>query len=213
MARLYRTVSYPVGKTVSMGDMGSAADVMGHIYQQSTAINQRLDYKEEHEVMDFDEAVARTMTFEGGGKVHMTAGDPGGLTKWGISARAFPGVDIANLSEEQAKFLYRNNYWDKVNADKLPDVLASHVFDAAVNMGPNKAARLLQRSINLIATTRGGPGVQVDGGIGPETLKAVAAYKPDQLATIFRHLRSTEYVRLAVEGGKGKFLFGWLNRT
>lgn len=163
--------------------------------------------------MSFDEALERTLDFEGGGKVHKVAGDPGGTTKWGISARAFPGIDIENLSKEQAKLIYKNNYWNAVKADSLPEELAPHVFDAAVNMGPQKAAAILQRAINLIATTRGGPGVMVDGQIGDQTLTAAAAYKPDQLTTIFRHLRASEYVRLAQTGTMGKFLFGWLARA
>lgn len=213
MGRLYKVANYPVNATADMGTTGSATNILGHLFQQATAVNEILRIPEEHETVDFDEAVTRTLEFEGGGKLHNNPGDRGGLTKWGISQNAFPGLDIANLTEEQAQFIYRNNYWNKVEADKLPDQLAHHVFDAAVNMGPHRAAELLQQSINLIATTRGGPGVVVDGGIGPQTLKAVAAYKPDQLTTMFRHLRSTEYVRQAVENGKGKFLFGWLNRA
>jgi lysozyme family protein len=213
MGRLFRVTNYPLNATIDMGATGSATGILGHLFQQSTAVNELLRIPEEHEVVPFEDAVDRTLAFEGGGKLHNNPGDRGGLTKWGISQNAFPGLDIASMTEEQAKLIYRNNYWNKVEADKLPPEIAHHVFDAAVNMGPHRAAELLQQSINLIATTRGGPGVVVDGGIGPQTLKAVAAYKPDQLTTMVRHLRSTEYVRQAVDNGKGKFLFGWLNRA
>jgi lysozyme family protein len=213
MGRLHKVRNYPINTTPIDYGLGGATNILGHLFQQATAVQELLRIPEEHEVVPFEDAVTRTLALEGGGKLHKVNGDPGGLTKWGISQRAFPGLDIASLTEETAKLIYRNNYWNKVKADELPDVLASHVFDAAVNMGPNKAARLLQQSINLIATTRGGPGVTVDGGIGPQTISAVAAYKPEELTTIFRHLRASDYVRQAVEGGKGKFMFGWLNRA
>lgn len=84
-------------------------------------------------------------------------------TKFGISAAAYPGVDVAGLTLEEAGVLYRRDYWDRVRGDALPGPLALLVFDAAVNAGVGRAARWLQEAV----------GVAADGAVGPMTLAAV----------------------------------------
>ena len=37
--------------------------------------------------------------------------DPGGETKYGISKRAHPDVDIASLTPESAAEIYKDYYW------------------------------------------------------------------------------------------------------
>ena len=46
--------------------------------------------------------------------------DPGGLTKFGISQRAYPDVNIRDLTLDGAKTLYRKDYWNRCSCDKLP---------------------------------------------------------------------------------------------
>lgn len=84
-------------------------------------------------------------------------------TNWGISAAAYPDVDIRALSRQQAAALYRRDYWNRVRGDDLPPPLALLVYDFAVNSGVNRAARTLQQVL----------GVAQDGAIGPVTLAAV----------------------------------------
>lgn len=88
--------------------------------------------------------------------------DPGGETKFGISKRAYPALDIAALTCDEAKAIYRRDYWDVVRGDSLPPGLALLTFDAAVNSGPSRAVRWLQAAC----------GASVDGIMGPETLAA-----------------------------------------
>ena len=57
----------------------------------------------------FDKAFANVLRYEGG----MTR-DTGGLTKYGISARANPDIDVANLTIDDAKRLYKKRYWDQI---------------------------------------------------------------------------------------------------
>jgi len=92
-------------------------------------------------------------------------------TKFGISAAAYPDLDIFTLTEDQAKVLYRQDYWAKISGDQLPPPLALMVFDAAVNNGGHRACLWLQQAV----------GVAVDGMIGAITLDAVreAAARPD----------------------------------
>jgi lysozyme family protein len=123
----------------------------------------------------FEQAFAVVVGHEGG--YDATRADPGNWTggavgrgelrgtKFGISAAAYPALDIANLALAAAQAIYRRDYWDRVQADALPPPLALLVFDAAVNNGPDRAIRWLQ----------GAAGVAEDGTIGPATLTAVNA--------------------------------------
>ena len=72
--------------------------------------------------------------------------DPGGETKWGISCRANPGIDIKNLALDEALKIYKNKYYDvykdykrePVDLDSMPLSLAVAVFDTGVNCGVNR---------------------------------------------------------------------------
>jgi lysozyme family protein len=81
----------------------------------------------------FDAAVNEVLGEEAG-YVNNPA-DPGGETKWGISKRAFPQVDIASLSRDDAKALYRTHYWDPLTPYHLGGKFQLVAFEAAVNQG------------------------------------------------------------------------------
>lgn len=109
----------------------------------------------------FDQCFERLIGHEGG--YVYDARDPGGETKYGISKRAYPQLDIRNLTLIHAQAIYRRDYWDKCRCGELPAGVAFDVFDAAVNSGPAQAARWLQAAV----------GAKADGVIGPVTLAAV----------------------------------------
>lgn len=88
----------------------------------------------------FDKALAFVLKWEGG--YTCDPDDPGGETRWGISKRAHPGLDIANLTEEQAAEIYRTEYWDGAGCDDLPYPLDVCIFDCAVNCGVHVAKRI-----------------------------------------------------------------------
>lgn len=93
----------------------------------------------------FDDAVSFVLAVEGG----YVADDAGkGPSKYGINKSANPDVDIANLTTDQAKDIYRTNYWEAINADNLPANVRLLAFDTAVNMGPAAARRLLKEANN-----------------------------------------------------------------
>jgi lysozyme family protein len=129
----------------------------------------------------FEQAFAIVVGEEGGFTAN--AADPGNWTggavgkgacrgtKYGISAAAYPTLDIAALTADQARGIYKRDYWDKVAGDGLPPALALIVFDAAVNNGAARGARWLQAAA----------GVEQDGDIGPQTLAAVAKADPTAL--------------------------------
>lgn len=121
----------------------------------------------------FDRAFARTLRFEGGHVNHPE--DPGGETKYGISKQSYPDLDIGGLSVEDAKRIYKRDFWDALNLDEFPDLLAEAMFDAAVNSGKRAATLWLQKALN----------VQADGVIGPKTMAAVKAADENKLAMRF----------------------------
>ena len=91
--------------------------------------------------------------------------DPGGETKWGISKREYPNLDIANLTRDQAIAIYKTDYWDKIDGDALPVGVGFQCLDFAVNSPISTAIRALQRAV----------GVADDGIFGPASLAALKA--------------------------------------
>jgi lysozyme family protein len=89
---------------------------------------------------DFDRAFTFVIGEEG--NYSNDPNDPGGETKFGISKRAHPDVDIVNLTEDGAKAIYKRDYWDVLGLDKLPWSVSLCLFDSAVNQGV-EAARTL----------------------------------------------------------------------
>lgn len=116
--------------------------------------------------MTYDEAFELLIGHEGGYVNHPK--DPGGETKYGISKRAYPGEDIAGLTLERAKAIYRRDYWDRVEAEALPPEVRFDVFDVAVNSGVSTAVKMLQRAAFA----------EVDGVIGPKTRLALKSMNP-----------------------------------
>ena len=66
--------------------------------------------------------------------------DPGGETKYGISKKAYPKVDIKHLTLDDAVEIYKNDYWLPAKVEQLPEGLQGQYFDMVVNQGKVKAA-------------------------------------------------------------------------
>lgn len=88
--------------------------------------------------------------------------DKGGKTKYGISQKSYPFIDIASLTIDKAKEIYKRDYWDRCKCDFLPDALSVAVFDFAVNSGVKTSIKILQQAL----------GVKADGIIGNQTIGA-----------------------------------------
>jgi lysozyme family protein len=112
--------------------------------------------------MSFSKVIKMVLEHEGGYVNHPS--DPGGETKYGISKRAYPEIDIAGLTEEDAEEIYFNDYWSRIKGEELPAGVACVVMDYAVNSGISRASKALQ-SVCGIANG--------DGIIGPASLNAV----------------------------------------
>jgi len=96
---------------------------------------------------NFDRAFDLTvMRFEGGAVYTNDPNDPGGETKYGISKRAYPNLDIRNLTKEKAKEIFRTDYWNPVGGDEMPYPWDIIVTDAAFNLGVSQAFKLKSKA-------------------------------------------------------------------
>jgi lysozyme family protein len=159
---------------------------------------------------NFDECLTEVLKHEGGYVNHPK--DPGGRTNLGVTQQTYEDwighkVDeriMRGLTRAHVEKLYKAKYWDFVKGDSLPYGLDLCVFDFAVNAGPNRAARYLQRLI----------GVKQDGTIGPVSLAKLAdAIKAEgraSLITRYQSMREEYYRALSTFPTFGK---GWLRRV
>lgn len=160
---------------------------------------------------DLDRATRLELVLEGGYANHPK--DPGGPTKYGITlyalsqhrGRPCTAADVLALGADEATAIYEGVYAPGVRFADLAVGLDLIVFDAAINCGRGTAGRALQQALNALRY-----GVAVDGAIGDETLRALAAVN-DQAGLI----EKVRVQREAFYRGLGTFdVFGagWLRR-
>ena len=155
--------------------------------------------------MDFKDAIKVILKHEGG---YVNApDDPGGETMMGISKKAYPHLNIKELTEQDVKDIYHRDYWLKAKVPQVPDELKLIYFDMVVNMGRSRAVKILQQSISAkgVKTT-------VDGGIGPQTISNAlkSGLEPERL----RSYRVKYYADLVNRKPKlGKYWYGWYRRA
>jgi len=94
---------------------------------------------------DFERNVEQTFKFEGGLNPSDTNKTP---SMYGINQAAHPGIDVRNLTRDQAKDIYRKEYWQGINADQLPEDVRGMAYDTAVMAGPGRARQFLKQSGN-----------------------------------------------------------------
>lgn len=119
---------------------------------------------------NFPRALKLVLKHEGGFVDHPN--DPGGATNKGVTIGTYRRyvnrkgtvADLKRITDAQVAAVYKRHYWDKVRGDALPSGIDYAVFDFAVNSGPARAAKYLQRVL----------GVSQDGAIGLATIAAAA---------------------------------------
>lgn len=161
----------------------------------------------------FDLALDHVLAMEGGW-TH-DPHDPGGPTNKGITLAVYArerGIEItaANLAELKSdlraipdtlvRSIYETRYWQPARCPALRPSLALMHFDAGVNHGVGTAARLLQEAL----------GVEIDGEIGPITLRAAGIAEPRQALVRYAAIRRQRYRALPHFWRFGR---GWLRRV
>ena len=128
----------------------------------------------------FEPALVAVLQHEGG--YVNDPQDPGGATNRGVTQTVYDDYrrgkglaprSVRQIEQSEIGDIYRKLYWDKVRGDDLPSGVDYAVFDFAVNSGPARAARFLQRAV----------GVTEDGKIGPITIAAAKAKEPTRVIT------------------------------
>ena len=151
---------------------------------------------------DFDKAFELLIGNEGGYVNNQK--DPGGETNWGITktvavANGYAG-DMRTMPKETAKGIYKKMYWDRLQCDQLPFVVAFQLFDAGVNHGNSQAVKFLQRALS----------VADDGVIGAKTIAATNSLDDLQIVMLFNAERIEFYASLKTFSTFGK---GWVRRV
>ena len=156
----------------------------------------------------FEKAFKYTITNEG---VYANDHDDiGGETKYGISKRSYPNLDIKNLTLEEAKKIYFCDYWLKGKFEQIADEnIATQLFDLSTNLGIKAETIVLQRALRSV-----GINVQEDGLLGSVTLSATNNADPNALLAAIKSEAAGYYRLIAAKNPQQqKFLSGWLSRA
>ena len=151
----------------------------------------------------FNDIINKVLDHEGG-----YVDDPkdlGGETKYGITKRFYPHTDIKNLTKEDAKEIYRKDYWIKYRVESLPSNLRYIFFDMCINMGKKTAVKILQRAANS-----SGHRLEIDGGLGPITIKGLQNINIDRVRA-YRIKYYADIINIKPE--QERFWVGWYRRA
>ena len=163
------------------------------------------------------------MRLEGGGVLHTVKGDPGGTTKYGISQRAHPDVDIAGLTREDAIDIYNSEYWQPLGLSLLASQdVAGEIFEFAVNAGFKPSVRAAQLAANYVlslfphgATPRAR--LVVDGHMGPKTRNTLNILSSRRIAEALLvdrfNLNQLKHYRGLRPDLVDRFFLGWTRRV
>lgn len=125
-------------------------------------------------------------------------------TKYGIAANTYGDLDIINLTLDDAKFIYKRDFWDKMRLNELAacgyDDLAFNLFDAAVNSGVSRSVKFVQKAVRA----------EEDGQLGPLTLRAILATDRQGVAARFNGARLLFFADLGTWPTYSK---GWARRV
>ena len=170
--------------------------------------------------MNFDKAFELVIGAEGGytkdpnDRGNWTGGEIGRGellgTKYGISASTYgtslakQGKTIAGLTVDDAKAIYKRDWWDKMRCDDLPDKFRYPLFSAAINCGMRTAVKWLQQSI----------GAKDDGAVGADTIKCANTCNIQWSLNGFYERWMDRYNTIVKrDPTQAKYLNGWRNRV
>ena len=100
--------------------------------------------------------------------------DPGGATNMGVIQTTYDAwrqrkkrepQSVRYITKDEVIAIYKDQYWDKVWGDYLPNGVDYAMYDFAINSGPSRATKFMQSLL----------GVKEDGVMGNVTLAAIKA--------------------------------------
>ena len=132
--------------------------------------------------------------------------DPGGETNLGVTKKVWEewvGHEVKtmkDLTPEDVAPMYQAKYFMACYANQLPVGIDYMAFDAAVNMGPGRAVKLLQECLGCVP----------DGTIGPRTMQLIDQKKAEDIVDLYSKRKTSFYEGLPTFSTFGK---GWLKRV
>lgn len=155
---------------------------------------------------NFRQALQAVLLHEGG--YVNNPKDPGGMTNLGVTKKVWEEwvghpvgeKEMRALTPDTVAPMYRKKYWDAVKGDELPTGLDYLMFDFAINAGPGRAIKTMQKAI----------GTTPDGAIGPKTMQALKDADQKDLIAKFSMEKELFYKALPTFATFGK---GWMRRV
>ena len=155
---------------------------------------------------NFDHSLDLVLKSEGG--FVNNPKDPGGMTNLGVTASTWANFKGRNTNEKEMRSLtrddvaplYEKKYWDTCKCDDLPSGVDYLVFDFAVNSGPGRSVKILQRAL----------GLPEDGAVGPVTIQTIDVMDKTELIARFSDAKKQFYESLPTFATFGN---GWLKRV
>jgi lysozyme family protein len=127
-------------------------------------------------------------------------------TKYGITAVDMPGVDIENLTPDQAVVYYAEHYWKPLYSQIESQLVANKLFDMGVLFGVGEAVKILQLTLSDFH-------VIIDGNFGPVTLGAVNQSEEVSLLKSYKANFVTHAFNVAsANPAERGYLKGWATR-
>lgn len=159
---------------------------------------------------DFEKSAKKLSVFEGG--YSNDESDSGGESKYGISKKSYPELDIPNLTKEEAKEIYKRDFWDPLNLDFWPESnLSYNVFEFSVHSGNHRAVTMLQVCVNAINARQI---LAEDGIFGSKSKEAFMQCDVEVLNKCYKSSTGFFYYYLnTIRKKDEKFIRGWLRRA
>ena len=160
---------------------------------------------------DFDLAINKMLNLEGGKTYEKS--DKGGKTNFGITQRTFntwrdsinkPRTDVFKISQEEAKEIYKKNYWNLIKGSQLPHDIAQAIMSMALTDGPQDAIRHTQKILGIPPT----------GTMGPITMKSIwSAAKQKGTKKLTNYIVDKQIQRYQADEQAKTYGRGWTNRA
>ena len=166
--------------------------------------------------IEFSEIIEEVLEAEGG--FVNAPDDKGGATNFGVTQSSYSAYlgskasveDVRNMTREEAKECYKQDFWNPAKVDRLPENLRHIYFDMVVNMGRKNAGKIIQQAVN---TKKNQTLLEVDGIVGSGTLSHVTSLTlKDVLVerSMFFANNCFDGSRFAKRTRQNKFLRGWI---
>lgn len=160
---------------------------------------------------NFNKAINKMLNLEGGKTYEKS--DRGGKTNLGITQRTYndwkdsikqPRADVFKITVEEAKEIYKKNYWDIIKGSKLPHSVAQAILSLALTDGPQDAIRHTQKILGIPPT----------GTMGPVTMKAIwTATKQKGESKLTNYIVDKQIQRYQSDEQAKTYGKGWTNRA